>query len=54
MQKKISFSDTDLQYGTCQSCGEQSTEIIIDDEHGRCFDCYCADDFYEETMKGLL
>lgn len=51
MTKTIEFSDDELKNGICESCGEESDEIIIDD--GRCFDCYCADDFYEETMKGL-
>lgn len=53
MTKTIEFSDDEIKNGICESCGEESDEIIIDDEHSRCFDCYCADDFYEETMKGL-
>ncbi len=51
MKKETIYEPYDLESGKCTSCEEKSKEILIDD--GRCVDCIEADDFYEETMKGL-
>ncbi len=45
------YSDYELQEGTCTSCDEVSDEILIDD--GRCIDCIEEQAFFEETMKGV-
>lgn len=45
------YTEEDLESGECTSCGEDNDEILIDD--GRCIECVEADNFYEETMKGL-
>lgn len=51
MYIETTYSPFDLESGACTSCSEHSKEILIDD--GRCVDCIEADEFYEETMKGL-
>lgn len=51
MIKTTTYEYSDLESGVCTSCNERSNEIVVDD--GRCVDCVEADNFYEETMKGL-
>lgn len=53
MEKTTTYHKSELKTGTCHGCSEMSDEILIEDEHHRCVDCIEADDFYEETMKGL-
>ena len=43
------YKSNDLTYGTCESCGETSNEISIDD--GRCVDCIEEERFYNITMN---
>ena len=45
------YNKSDLEPGTCISCGEQSDEILIGD--GRCIDCIELDLFYRMTMNSL-
>lgn len=51
MIETTTYSERELETGKCTSCGEESNEILIGD--GRCIDCIEADEFYEQTMKGL-
>ena len=51
MITRTHYSFDDLESGECQSCSEESEEILIND--GRCLDCIEEQKFFEETMKGL-
>ena len=51
MKIETIYSPHELRRGKCPSCGDKSSEILIED--GRCLDCIEADKFFEETMKGL-
>jgi len=51
MKTVTTYTQFDLETGTCNSCGDESNEILIGD--GRCIDCIESENFYEETMKGL-
>lgn len=51
MITETTYSEFELEKGTCTCCNEKSNEILIDD--GRCVDCIEEQKFYDETMKGL-
>lgn len=51
MITETTYSQSELDSGKCPSCGEQSNEIYPPD--GRCVDCIEAENFMNETMKGL-
>lgn len=45
-ERKYNYSD--LHYGICESCGEESYEIT---EDGRCVDCIEEEIFINNCMK---
>lgn len=49
MITEITYGSSDLESGTCISCGEKSNEILIGD--GRCVDCIETELFYKMTMN---
>lgn len=49
MITETTYSASDLEKGKCNSCGDQSTEILIDD--GRCIDCIESQEFIEQTLR---
>lgn len=51
MIQETIFTPEDFKHGVCNLCGEESDEILIDEDI--CADCYDAELFYEETMKGI-
>lgn len=51
MIHEIDYHPSELTWGVCSICGEESDEILIGD--GRCIDCIEEERFYNETMKGL-
>lgn len=53
MKQTTTYSPFDLTEGKCESCGEESKEIYIHDEHHRCVDCIHCDDFFEMTKNDL-
>ncbi len=53
MKIETTYQPEDLKSGTCTTCSEESEEILIADEHGRCIDCIEEQKFYDLTMQGL-
>lgn len=51
MIRETIYTRDDLKHGVCNLCGEESDEILIDEDI--CVDCYEAELFYKETMKGI-
>lgn len=51
MIEETTYSAGDLKKGKCKSCGERSSEILIDD--GRCIDCIEEQKFFDESMKDV-
>lgn len=45
------YNEFELEKGKCNSCGEETEEILIGTD--QCVGCIETDKFYEETMKGL-
>lgn len=52
MITETTYSSWELEHGICKCCGEESDEILKGT--GECLDCIEAENFYEETMKGLI
>lgn len=52
MMTETIYSQSELEHGICKCCGEESDEILKGT--GECLDCIEAENFYEETMKGLI
>lgn len=46
---ETTYSQFDLVYGICESCGEESSEI--DPRTGMCVDCIEEAKFIRESMK---
>lgn len=51
MKTETTYCPSDLEMGECESCGEESDEILKGD--GRCIDCIEEEKFYNECMKGV-
>lgn len=48
------YTPSDLHHGICHRCGEESHELICDDNGDDvCIDCIEEEKFYQETMKGI-
>lgn len=54
MTTETIYTPSDFHSGECEWCGEKSHELIYtEDGQEVCVDCYEAENFYQETMKGI-
>lgn len=49
MKRITTYAVSDLTYGKCSCCGENSSEILID--NGRCVDCIQMIEFENECFN---
>lgn len=52
MIEETIYDISELTHGVCESCGEESDEILKGD--GRCVDCIEEERFYRMTMNGVI